>query len=241
MKILLTNDDGIDAPGLRSLCQALIQLNNEVLIVAPEENMSGTSRSRVSKPMTPYKLKKVDHFNAKVKAYTLNGPPAACVIVALTYFNTFSTDYCISGINAGENLGAGLTISGTFGAAMEAAAYGIPSIAISRGYGVTEDPISWDWSRTEFILNNVMKYAFSSFQKKWSSILNINLPDQANLYTPIVWGKVSKETYFKEAFNKRLGQISYEILYNKNNLLEDDDIFIFAEEKKISYTPINFF
>ena len=145
MRIVLTNDDGIDAPGLTALAQALKTCGHEVVIVAPQRDYSGFGAA-----LGPLHVDNQVVFEAReiealvgVEAYAVDGPPALCAFsVALGGFGELP-DVLVSGINAGANLGRAVLHSGTVGAALTASQFGIPSMAISLGsHGAAEK--HWD-------------------------------------------------------------------------------------------------
>jgi 5'-nucleotidase len=124
--ILLTNDDGIEAEGLKTLEEVLKDLAH-LIVVAPDQERSAVSHGLTLR--APLSLQEIgpDH-------YVLNGTPADCVIYALRHLFVQFPDMVISGINHGANLGDDIMYSGTVAAAREAAAHGIPSIAFSQAY-----------------------------------------------------------------------------------------------------------
>lgn len=128
MRILLTNDDGINAPGLWRAAQALIPLS-EVFICAPDRERSG-SGSSISL-QAPIIANTALGFPEEIRAFSVQGTPADCVILALERLSTGKFDLLVSGINAGANLGDDIFVSGTVGAALQGHFRGIPSIAIS--------------------------------------------------------------------------------------------------------------
>lgn len=124
--ILLTNDDGIEAEGLKTLEKVLGNIA-QLIIVAPDQE-----RSAVSHGLTIHSSLEVKEL--KQDRYVLNGTPADCIIYALQHlFNVFP-DMVISGINHGANLGDDIMYSGTVAAAREASRHGIPSLALSQAY-----------------------------------------------------------------------------------------------------------
>lgn len=128
-RILVTNDDGVRAPGLLALAQALKALG-EVTIVAPAENQSGKGHSiSITDPVY------VDAVTLPggLEALGATATPASCVKLALLSLMTAKPDLVVSGINRGSNLGVVTYVSGTLGAAREAALHGIPAIASSMG------------------------------------------------------------------------------------------------------------
>jgi 5'-nucleotidase len=122
-RILVTNDDGVHAPGLKVLEQALRPLG-EVTVVAPDRERSGTSQA-VSLH-TPLRIQKLSESH-----YAVSGTPADAVIVALYHLLPQKPHLVVSGINPGGNLGENVIYSGTVAAAMEAVLHGVPSLAIS--------------------------------------------------------------------------------------------------------------
>ena len=126
-RILVTNDDGVRAPGILALAQALQPLG-EVTIAAPSENQSGKGHSIVTSD--PIFVDQVT-LPGGLRAFSLGATPATCVKVAVRALMTERPDLVVSGINRGYNLGMVTYVSGTVGAAREAALLGIPAIASS--------------------------------------------------------------------------------------------------------------
>jgi 5'-nucleotidase len=123
VRILVSNDDGYQARGLRVLTEALNELA-DVTVVAPERNHSGASNSLTLE--TPLRVEQVQQ-----KLYYVNGTPTDCVHVAVTGLLTEEPDMVVSGINHGANLGDDVLYSGTVAAAMEGRFLGLPAIAVS--------------------------------------------------------------------------------------------------------------
>ncbi|MEO0376829.1 MAG: 5'/3'-nucleotidase SurE, partial [Cyanobacteria bacterium P01_A01_bin.17] len=144
MTWLLTNDDGIDAPGLKALAQALpADLGEDVVVVAPMQEQSGCGHQVTTH--RPFQIQEADPaaFVQVQRAYVIDGTPADCVRVALHHLQEKITFVC-SGINAGGNLGVDIYMSGTVAAVREAAFYGIPGIALSQ---YRRGPVIIDWAR----------------------------------------------------------------------------------------------
>src|SRR5919108_4453527 len=131
MKGLLTNDDGINAPGLQQLRRALLDVPGvELAVIAPDSNRSATARSTT--PRRPIRVEEVDFSDGTV-GYATDGTPVDCVRFAtLGLVDGFEADLVVSGINHGSNLGDDITYSGTVAAALEALVLGVPGIAISQ-------------------------------------------------------------------------------------------------------------
>ncbi|WP_032121420.1 5'/3'-nucleotidase SurE [Clostridium amazonitimonense] len=129
MRILITNDDGIDAEGIYAIAEILAK-KHEVFVVAPHSQRSASSHSiTLNKPLI---IKEVTLGDLNVKAYSISGTPADCVRVGIDMIIKEPIDLVVSGINKGLNVGTDVLYSGTVSAAVEAALYNIPSIAISK-------------------------------------------------------------------------------------------------------------
>jgi 5'-nucleotidase len=130
-RILVTNDDGVESPGLLALAQALRPLG-EVIVFAPNHNWSAAGHNKtMHKPLRVWPVKLADDS----EALTTDGAPSDCVALAALGLVEEPLDLVVSGINSHPNLGVDVTYSGTVAAAMEAAIHGWPGIAISLGDG----------------------------------------------------------------------------------------------------------
>ena len=147
-RILLVNDDGIDAPGMRVLEGVSRQLAKTVFVVAPEVNRSGASHSLSIE--TPVRVRKIDRHH-----YAVTGTPAECVMLALQeLFTDNRPTVCLAGINRGPNLADDTAYSGTIAAARESTQLGVPAVAMSqvfvpgeKNFGLGEDrKIHWETS-----------------------------------------------------------------------------------------------
>lgn len=124
MRVLVSNDDGVDAPGIRMLAEHLRGAGHEVTVVAPDRDRSGASNSLTLD--LPIRLKRIDHYTCSVA-----GTPTDCVHLALTGMLEFDPDIVVSGINNSANLGDDVIYSGTVSAAMEGRFLGLPAVAVS--------------------------------------------------------------------------------------------------------------
>jgi 5'-nucleotidase len=131
LRVLLTNDDGIDAEGLHAARRALQQLDDvELAVIAPDGNRSATARSITFR--RPLWVSEVDFEDGAV-GYACDGTPVDCVrLASLGLIEGFEPDVIVSGINHGSNLGDDITYSGTVAAALEGVVLGIPGIAVSQ-------------------------------------------------------------------------------------------------------------
>ena len=132
MHVLISNDDGIGALGIRCLVQAFAQAGHRVTVAAPDAQRSAASHSiTLFRPLT---LRRVDWPAAHVEAWAIDGTPADCVKFALDRL-TPSVDAVVSGVNDGYNIGTDVHYSGTVAAAMEGAFAGVPAVAVSAPRG----------------------------------------------------------------------------------------------------------
>lgn len=142
MHFLITNDDGIDAPGLKALTRAVVALGAEVTVVAP-----ATEQSMCGHRVTTHSPLRVEHRGPRHHA--VHGTPADCVRIALFGLH-LKPDWVLSGINQGGNLGQDTIISGTVAAAREATYHGVRAMALSH-YMISSIAIDWDriahWTR----------------------------------------------------------------------------------------------
>lgn len=163
MHILLTNDDGIFAPGLAAMYKKLVGLGR-VSVVAPAEAKSGASHSISLEPLM---CDKVD-LTGKFVGYSVSGSPADCVKLAVMALTEQPIDLVVSGINHGANVGINVYYSGTVAAAMEAAFFSIPSAAVSVAF---EEKTDFD-AAAEYGLGIIEKL----LPLGAGSVININIP-----------------------------------------------------------------
>jgi 5'-nucleotidase len=163
LKVVLTNDDGIEAPGLQMLHNCL-KGSAQIVIVAPQQPQSGIAHRVTTR--TPITVKKTGK-----NSYSVNGTPADCVRIALKQIAP-DADWLVAGINPGANLGSDVYNSGTVAAAREAAILGCRSIAISQ-YIAKDSEINWKITglHAESVLKNLMTQ-----ELPLSHFWNINLP-----------------------------------------------------------------
>jgi 5'-nucleotidase len=170
MKILITNDDGVDAPGLLALQQVAARLG-DTIIVAPHQPISGTSHQVT----TDVPIRVAPLATGK---NSVSGTPVDCVRIALLQMG-IEADWVLSGINDGGNLGVDTLMSGTVGAAREAALLGRKAIAFSQ-YMRRQLAFDWVWAArlTERILPQLMRRPLPA-----RSFWNVNLPHEADYQT----------------------------------------------------------
>jgi 5'-nucleotidase len=169
MKIILSNDDGFQAPGLNCLAEALSEIA-ETFIVAPDRNLSGASNSLTLD--RPIRVNKVNEH-----CYALNGTPTDCVHLAVTGLLAEQLpDMVVSGINSTPNLGDDVMHSGTVAAALTGRSLGLPSIAISLAAPLESQAVHVHYE-TAAICAKVLVTFLKNKQMDANTILNINVPD----------------------------------------------------------------
>ncbi|MFM2480211.1 5'/3'-nucleotidase SurE [Celerinatantimonas sp. YJH-8] len=163
MKILVSNDDGVHAPGIRALSDALATIA-EVTTIAPDRNCSGASNSLTLEQ--PLRVQKLENDYLSV-----NGTPTDCVHLAINALLKQQPELVVSGINRGANLGDDVVYSGTVAAATEGRMMGIPAIALSL---VGSQPTHYQTAAAVAVhlVRHVMEYPLES-----GVILNVNVPD----------------------------------------------------------------
>ena len=163
MKILLSNDDGYQAPGLRALAEALSEIAR-ITVVAPERNRSGASNSLTLE--RPIRAEAAENGFIRV-----DGTPTDCVHLAITGLLDEEPDMVIAGINAGANLGDDVIYSGTVAAATEGRFLGLPAIAVSMAAGEPKHYAAGARVAAQLV-RQLQKHPLSS-----DTILNVNIPD----------------------------------------------------------------
>jgi 5'-nucleotidase len=166
-RVLLTNDDGIDAPGMAALLEAVAPLAEEVWVVAPEHDQSGQSRAvTLHQPLRFYERGE--------RRFAVAGTPSDCAILALRrLMRETPPDMVFSGINRGANIAGEVAYSGTVAAAMAAKLCGVPAIAISQAW---RDARHIRWGTSVSGLRAVL----DAFGPVPACVLNVNVPDVAS-------------------------------------------------------------
>jgi 5'-nucleotidase len=176
VRVLLTNDDGIAAPGLQALRRALVALEGvEVATIAPDSNRSATARSITTR--APMAVEEITFEDGNV-GFAVDGTPVDCVRFAELGLGGGRPDLIVSGINHGVNLGDDITYSGTVAAALEGIVLGIPAIALSQqrsggdmGYG----PGSFDFAVAAAFSARLVDHLRGEAMPE-ATLINVNFP-----------------------------------------------------------------
>lgn len=169
MRILLTNDDGIHSPGLKSLEKIARTFSDQITIVAPETDQSGAAHSLTLNDPLRLRLVSEDH-------YAVKGTPTDCVIMALRHIMDTPPDLILSGVNRGQNIADDVTYSGTIAGAMEGTLLGVKSFALSQAYGFGSDRKTIRWEVSEAHGADVVGKLLETDIPP-GMVMNINFPD----------------------------------------------------------------
>ncbi|EDP66294.1 Predicted acid phosphatase [alpha proteobacterium BAL199] len=165
-RILVSNDDGIEAPGIKVLARIAASLSDDVWIVAPEIEQSGAGHSLTLR--RPLRIRKVEE-----RRYGVDGTPTDCVLLAINeILKDHKPTLVLSGVNRGGNLGEDVTYSGTVAAAMEGTVLGVPSIALSQEYP-EGGPVPWE--TVETLAPDLIRRLCAIGWPR-NSLININFP-----------------------------------------------------------------
>ncbi|MBF2065574.1 MAG: 5'/3'-nucleotidase SurE [Calothrix sp. C42_A2020_038] len=207
MTLILTNDDGIDAPGIKALLKAVEKY--ETIIAAPKEHQSGCGHQVTTTRSIPL-------LQRSEWEYAIGGTPADCSRIALTHICP-GAKFVLSGINAGGNLGVDAYISGTVAAVREAAMLGVPAIAISH---YRKGKLNYDWNMASKLTAKVLE---DLLNRSWEvgTFWNVNLPH-------LQPGEPEPEIIFCQPCNKPL-PVNYRI--------EGDEFYYVGDYSKRERTP----
>jgi 5'-nucleotidase len=245
-QILLTNDDGINSPGLWAAAEALSGLGY-VNVVAPRDQGSGSGRSL---PMTSDGLIHSQQLQVGEKdwtVYAVGGTPAQTVLHAVLEVLPKPPDLVVSGINYGENLGTGITISGTIGAALEAASMGIPALAISLETG-RDFHLSYsqeiDFSTAGYFAAYFGKILLDLRMPEDVHVLKVDVPSDATIKTPWQITRLSRVRYYEPTPPQREtwdvpGRVDYRVSGDLSQEDIETDVYALRVKRVVSVTPLS--
>lgn len=234
--ILVTNDDGITAPGIRALIAIMLEIG-EVVVVAPDKPQSATGHS-ITINNTLY-VNRISAENALITEYSCSGTPVDCVKFAVNEIFKQKPDLCVSGINHGSNSSINVIYSGTMSAAVEAGIEGIPAIGFSL--------LDYDWNADfDSAKSFIKKIALQTLKNGLSrgTVLNVNIPKlKENEIKGIKICRQAKAVWM-EKFDKRItpqGRDYYWLTgeFVNQDLGQDTDEWA-LEQGYISVVPVHF-
>lgn len=234
MKVLITNDDGINARGILALAKE-ISKKHEVIVVAPREQKSASSHS--ISIHNPIKIRE-EKIDEGFKSYSVVGTPADCTQAGLSLLCE-DIDLVISGINRGLNCGTDILYSGTVSAAIEGAIYNVPSIAISM-------EVDWkrydeDYTKAANWVSKIVDIAEKNYLRE-DVVLNVNVPNvDEEKIKGIKVCKLGKSTY---KTNYVLIEENEDMIYTtkgtRNEISEEESDLYFLSQGYVTLTPLHF-
>jgi 5'-nucleotidase len=243
--ILITNDDGIDSPGLHAAAEAVVGLG-DLLIVAPTSQRTGAGRGFPPVHDKSIYPTEIPLGRSSYPAYKADVSPAQAVQLARLDLAERPITLCVSGINYGENVGTGVTISGTVGAALEAACSGIPALAVSL-----ETPPQYhlshsrdiDFSAAAHFTRHFAQHLLQNGLAPGVDLLKIDIPSSATPHTPWRVGRISRQRYYQASSSGRLSleeqkEITYRIHVQHDGLEPDTDIHLLLIDKVVAVVPM---
>jgi len=243
--ILLTNDDGIRSPGLWAAAAELSRIGF-VTVTAPRDQSSGMGRSLPSTSDGIIREEKVQVNGQEWSVYAIGGSPAQTVLHAILEIVPHRPDLVVSGINYGENVGLGVTISGTVGAAMEGAALGYRSLAVSL-----ETATYYHLTYSEEINFSAAAYFTGYFARMLLekrlppevSLLKVDVPSDATPETPWQVTRLSLQRYFEPVPPRRESWdtsaiVTYKEAARLDHEAEDTDVYVLRRKRMVAVTPL---
>ena len=243
--ILLTNDDGIRSPGLWAAAEALQSLG-EVAIVAPCDQWSGAGRSMPSNLSGCIYPEAMTVNGRTWQTYGIDGTPAQAVQYAMVEILPRVPDLVVAGINYGENVGSGVTISGTVGAALEGACFGCPALAVSveteTHYNLSHST-QIDFSTAAFFTREFARRLLTVPRQADVDALKVDVPEGATPDSPWRLTRVSRERYYHPFKPDRAklsdpGKMGYRRFVDTARLEPDSDVSALLNHC-VSVTPLS--
>lgn len=243
--ILVTNDDGIASPGLVAAVAAVYDLA-DVLVVAPKDQQTGASRNFLRHPGTRHDETLIVN-GTEVPATAFEASPAQVIRAGIMLLAPREPDLVIAGINYGENVGMGLTISGTVGASIEAASFGVPALAVSLETDIEhhlshDDAV--DFTTATVVIQRLVQRVLAKSLPAGIDVLNVNVPQNATPETAWRVTRVSRQPYFQSTVapnpdKGRPGFIGYERRVDFDALEPDSDIHALLVDEVVSISPLS--
>lgn len=244
--ILLTNDDGIRSPGLWAAAEALSEIGY-VTVAAPREQSSGLGRSMPTSSDGVICEEQVTVKGKSWMVYAVGGSPAQAVQHAIFEITPRKPDLVVAGINYGENVGMGVTISGTVGAAIEGAALGVPSLAVS----LETDPslhLSYskdvDFTNAAFFTKYFARLMLSGTPLPDVDLLKVEIPCDATHETAWQVTRLSRAKYYIPVAPERSrldvpASVGYTVAQDVDHFEPDSDTYVLRVLREVAVTPLS--
>jgi 5'-nucleotidase len=235
LRILVTNDDGIHAPGLETLENIARQLSDDVWVVAPESDQSGVSHSLSLND--PLRLRDISG-----RRFAIKGTPTDCVIMGIRHLmREVRPDLVLAGVNRGQNVAEDVTYSGTVAGAMEGTILGVPSIALSQAYGPGgRDRVKWHCA--EYHAAGVIRRVLEEGVPP-NVMINVNFPDcepqEVRGIAVTAQGQRSQELLAIDARVDGRGNPYFWVAFSRNKAVPANGTDLWAiADNRISVTPL---
>ena len=245
-QILLTNDDGIRSPGLWAAATALSKLGY-VTVTAPREQSSGAGRSLPNTSDGIISEEQVQVNGQVWSVFAVGGSPAQTVLHGVLEVLKHKPDLVVSGINYGENVASGVTISGTVGAAMEAASLGVPALAVSleahSKYHLSySDEV--DFSVAADFTARIARLLLEKKLLQDVNLLKVDVPSDATSDTPWQLTRVSRQRYYEPIAPERAswnepGAVGYREAAALKHEPQDTDVYVLRTKRWVSVSPLS--
>jgi 5'-nucleotidase len=244
--ILLTNDDGIQSPGLWAVAETLSEIGY-VQVVAPREQQSGMGRSLPAFSEGRIYQEEMEVLGKTWTVYAVDGTPAQAVQHGLLELSDEAMpSLVVAGINYGENIGDGVTISGTVGAALEAAGFGLPALAISRQTPIEQhhNYPEVDFSTSAYFAAYFAKWLLDNRRPDDVDVLKVDVPEHATPKTPWRITRLSRRRVFWPTRPERRalsdsGKLGYEFKIDPSKAEPDSDVYAVLHDGVVSVTPLS--
>jgi 5'-nucleotidase len=246
-QILLTNDDGIQSPGLWAAAEALSHLGY-VTVAAPRDQATATGRSLPLSSDGCIIANRTQIGQQEWTVYAVGGSPAQVVLHSVLEIMDGYPDLVVSGINYGENVGHSITISGTVGAALEAASLGIPALAISLQVGDQKDFIRYsteiDFSVAAYFARYFGRLMLKHAMPADIDVLKIDVPSNATIHTSWRTTHIGRHRYFFPVAQRKgslegKGIIGIYPKISPEELDPRSDMYTLLYDRMVSVTPLS--
>ena len=246
LQILLSNDDGIQSPGLWAAAGALSELGY-VHVVAPRDQFSGAGRSLPSNSDGIITSRQMQVNGKSWTVYSVGGTPAQSVLHGILEIMPQPPDLVVSGINYGENVGWGVTVSGTVGAALEAASRGIPALAVSLETDVVHH-LSYsteiDFSTAAYFTQYFARILLARPMPADVHVLKLDVPCGATIQSPWEVTRLARMAYYEPTRPERQswdqpGTLGYRLVGRCQQTEPDSDVYALCVRGIVSVTPLS--
>jgi 5'-nucleotidase len=244
-QILISNDDGIHSPGLRAAVKAASVLG-DLVVVAPSHQQTGMGRSLKAGNHTQLHPFDFGLPDCRIRAFHCDCTPALAVHHGLNvFFADRKPELVIAGINYGENLGTGVTASGTVGAAMEGADCGVPALAVSKqtAIGQYHEYTDQDWTASAHFLQMFASLMLENRLPGDVDLLKVDIPDPADYRTPWRLTRLSRLPYWVTSLRQpspdsRIDDTTVAIDTFPKQLDPLSDVYAITVDRVVSVTPL---